>query len=71
MFRSSKRVLTLAPRHIRKFYKKFQQTAKILLPKLSVVPNAMITMYGIKVIRNIMAADTDPMLADEKNDDVI
>lgn len=42
-----------------------------LLPKLSVVPKAIITMYGMNVIRKIIAAETDPMLAEEKNDEVM
>lgn len=46
-------------------------TAKNLDHVLSVVPNARITMYGMNVIKNNITADTEPMLADEKNVEIM
>lgn len=38
---------------------------------LKTVPNEIMTMYGRKVIKNNITADTEPILADEKNVDVM
>lgn len=43
----------------------------ILLANVRVVPLAMITIYGMKDIRNNIAAVTDPVVADENNDEVM
>lgn len=43
----------------------------ILLANVRVSNLAMITMYGMKDIRNNIAAVTDPVVADENNDEVM
>lgn len=43
----------------------------ILLANERVVPLAMITMYGMKVVRNNIAAVTEPVVADENNEEVM
>lgn len=46
-------------------------TAKNFPAVFKTVPNEMITMYGRKVIKNKITADTEPILADEKKVDVM
>lgn len=43
----------------------------ILLANEMVVPLAMITMYGMKDIKNNIAAVTDPVVADANNEEVM
>lgn len=47
-----------------------EKLGKNRIVKLNVVPNETMIMYGINVMRNMITADTDPILADEKNDDI-
>lgn len=43
-------------------------TAIIFEDMLKIAPKDMIRMYGMYVIRNNITVDTEPMLADPKNE---